>query len=166
MPDRDAIAGDGIVVEERPGETSGAWLRREREARGIALEEVSAKTRIKLEFLRDLECGELDRLPARVFVGGFARAMAQAIGADADEASRRLGADYHARSHMAEIPAGMLAESAADRRRRFGVVLVVVVILIAATLTLSLLLRRAHPSEGGLSQRTPAMLVGDRTPPA
>jgi cytoskeleton protein RodZ len=163
MPDRDPVAEAAVVA--RPAEHSGAWLRREREARGIPLHEVALKTKIKLDFLRFLEEGRLDQLPAPVFVRGFVKAVALAIGANAAEASRRLAAEYAARDRAATPLSRMLGDLQApsEGRRRFGVVLVVLVILIAATLTLSLLLRRARPSEGGLSQRAPASIVDRST---
>lgn len=160
MSHRRTVADRASAAGARPEESSGALLRREREAHGIPIEDVALKTKIKVEFLHFLEAGQLDRLPAQVFVRGFVRSVALAIGADPVEASRRLIAEYAARTHAAQPPARNARQTSTegvDGRRRFGVVLVVLVILIAATLTLSLLLRRAGPSTGGLSQITDAL---------
>jgi cytoskeletal protein RodZ len=142
----------------------GGYLRRAREARRLPLEDVAQKTKIKIEFLRWLEEGALERLPAAVFVRGFARAYAQVVGASQDEATARLQKWYAARDlalagpEVVELVAPYELEQAeaGEGRRRYGVVLVVLVILLAATLTLSLLLRRSSPTAGGISERAVA----------
>lgn len=147
----------------------GGYLRRAREARGLPLEDVAQKTKIKIEFLRWLEEGALEKLPAPVFVRGFARAYAQVVGASQDEATARLRKWYAARDlalagpELVELVAPYEAEAPGEGegRRRYGVVLVVLVILLAATLTLSLLLRRSSPTAGGISSRT-AVTCGER----
>lgn len=133
----------------------GRFLRRQREARGMTLAELSRATKIKEANLAALEESRFEELPARVFVVGYIGAYARAVGADAGEALSRLSA--HA-------PAGMMAplilgdcmpkvvarapvrhgddsppRGLADRRR-LGVALVVFLLLIVATLTVSLLL--------------------------
>jgi hypothetical protein len=47
-------------------------------------------------------------------------------------------------------------DPASQARRRVGLAVFVVVVLIIATITLSLLLRRPHHIDGGLSAVTPA----------
>src|SRR5512143_2701768 len=63
----------------------GEELRRERLAREITLEEISAATKISLRVLKALEASDLDRLPAPAFTRGFIRSYAQHIGIDAEE---------------------------------------------------------------------------------
>ena len=152
-----AEAASSIVVEPRPVqcrstvEHVGGYLRRLRETKGLSLEDVAARTKIQVDSLRFIDEGALDRLPAEVFARGFARAYANSIGGDAAEATRLVAAHYAAQSPPPELPRTAAPEAYADGRRRVGVVLVVLVLLIAATLTLSLLLRRNGPAEGGLS---------------
>jgi cytoskeletal protein RodZ len=71
-------------------ETFGRYLARERELRGMTLEQVSEQTRIGTSNLRALESDDPSRLPARVFVLGYIRAYANAIGLSADEAVLRF----------------------------------------------------------------------------
>jgi cytoskeletal protein RodZ len=68
----------------------GSFLRRQREARGITLAELSHATKIKEQILQLLEDAALESLPARVFVVGYVGAYARAVGADEDEAMARL----------------------------------------------------------------------------
>lgn len=60
----------------------GEYLYQEREKRAIALEEVAVKTFIPLRLLQALERGQVERLPEPVFVQGFIRRYADALGLD------------------------------------------------------------------------------------
>jgi cytoskeletal protein RodZ len=68
----------------------GRYLTRQRELRGLSLDEVQKDTRIPAAILVALEHGEVDRLPARVFVLNYIRAYAQAIGLLPEEAVLRF----------------------------------------------------------------------------
>jgi cytoskeletal protein RodZ len=63
-------------------DTFGESLKREREMRGVSLEEVSAATRIATRFLRAIEDEKWDQLPGGVFNRGFVRAVARYLGLD------------------------------------------------------------------------------------
>jgi len=67
----------------------GQYLQMLRLEKKISLEQVSEETRIGLGMLKLIEKEEHDKLPAEVFVKGFLRAYAGAIGADGGEAVRR-----------------------------------------------------------------------------
>jgi cytoskeletal protein RodZ len=62
----------------------GEHLKREREMRGVSLEEVSAATRISPRFLEAIEGEKWDELPGGVFNRGFIRAIARFLGLDED----------------------------------------------------------------------------------
>jgi cytoskeleton protein RodZ len=62
--------------------TFGESLKREREMRGVTLEEISAATRIAERFLKAIENDQWDQLPGGVFNRGFVRAMARYLGLD------------------------------------------------------------------------------------
>jgi len=62
--------------------TFGESLKREREMRGVTLEEISAATRIATRFLQAIENEEWDQLPGGVFNRGFVRAVARYLGLD------------------------------------------------------------------------------------
>ena len=65
--------------------TNGAFgerLKREREMRGVGLEEISAATRISTRFLAALENERWHELPGGVFNRGFIRAVARYLGLD------------------------------------------------------------------------------------
>src|SRR5580698_10650195 len=60
----------------------GEHLKREREMRGVSLDEICAATRIGTRFLEALESEEWERLPGGVFNRGFVRAVARFLGLD------------------------------------------------------------------------------------
>lgn len=60
----------------------GETLKRERELRGVTLEEISLATRISTRFLRAIEEERWGELPGGVFNRGFVRAMARYLGLD------------------------------------------------------------------------------------
>ena len=62
--------------------TFGERLRREREMRGVGLEEIATATRISTRFLEALETEHWERLPGGVFNRGFIRAVARYLGLD------------------------------------------------------------------------------------
>lgn len=63
----------------------GEHLRREREMRGVSLEEISTATRISLRFLEALERDQWDRLPGGIFNRGFIRAIAHFLGLNEED---------------------------------------------------------------------------------
>jgi len=63
----------------------GLYLKHERELRGVPLEEIAGATKIHIRFLKALEDNRLEELPGEVFVKGYIRSYARAIGSDVDE---------------------------------------------------------------------------------
>src|SRR5690348_37429 len=78
----------------------GDKLKREREMRGVTLDEIAESTKIARRHLEALETEDFASLPGGVFNKGFVRAYARFIGIDEDEAV----ADYAAVSHEEAPP--------------------------------------------------------------
>jgi cytoskeleton protein RodZ len=78
----------------------GDRLRREREMRGITLDEITESTKISRRHLEALEGEHFDQLPGAVFNKGFVRAYARFLGIDED----RAVADYSAASNEQPEP--------------------------------------------------------------
>uniref|UniRef100_UPI002583ED0C helix-turn-helix domain-containing protein n=1 Tax=uncultured Sphingomonas sp. TaxID=158754 RepID=UPI002583ED0C len=72
-----------------PG-TIGARLRAAREAQGLSVAEVAARTRVTQRFLEALENDRLDLLPSPTYASGFARAYARAVGLDPADVGRDI----------------------------------------------------------------------------
>ena len=60
----------------------GEHLKREREMRGVSLEEISAATRINTRYLEALEKAHWSALPGGAFNRGFIRSVARFLGLD------------------------------------------------------------------------------------
>jgi len=114
--------------------TFGEHLRREREMRGVSLDEVSQATRIGTRFLQALENEHWKDLPGGVFNRGFLRSIARYLGLDEEALVAEYAQTTNDRPQMAEW-----ATSAADRGletrvksgRRLGW-LVTLLVLVAA----------------------------------
>ncbi len=78
----------------------GDKLRREREMRGITLDEIAESTKISRRHLESLEKEDFDSLPGGIFNKGFVRAYARFLGIDEDQAV----ADYAANADEAPPP--------------------------------------------------------------
>jgi cytoskeleton protein RodZ len=78
----------------------GDRLRREREMRGITLDEITESTKISRRHLEALEGEHFDQLPGAVFNKGFVRAYARFLGIDED----RAVADYSVASNEQPEP--------------------------------------------------------------
>ncbi len=110
--------------------TFGEHLRREREMRGVSLEEISAATRIGTRFLEALENEQWDRLPGGVFNRGFVRAIARFLGLDEET----LVGEY-ALATNDRLPAGAWTGNvppADSRARRLPWLLALLAVAIAA----------------------------------
>ena len=72
----------------------GDYLKHVRVEKKISLGDVSAETRIRVDILLMVERGAHDLLPSEVFVKGFVRAYAKAVGADEDEVLAKYLASF------------------------------------------------------------------------
>src|SRR6266481_6432726 len=66
--------------------TFGDRLKKEREQRGISLDDISLTTKIGTRMLRALEEEKFDQLPGGIFNKGFVRAYARHVGLDEEQA--------------------------------------------------------------------------------
>lgn len=88
----------------------GERLRREREMRGVSLDEISAATKIGTRLLRAVEDEQFDLLPGGIFNKGFVRAYAKYLGIDEEAAV----ADYLSASGHGDPDLRVLAAQTAS----------------------------------------------------
>jgi cytoskeleton protein RodZ len=117
----------------------GENLRREREMRGVSLQEISAATKISVRFLQSVENEEFAKLPGGIFVRSFIRSYARYLGLD-EEA---LLAEYQLLTKNKGGPdiSRLAASRAAPSRRtrsawKFLAITVAVAVLLFAGLAL------------------------------
>ena len=118
----------------------GDRLRREREMRGVSLDDIAEATKIGTRLLRALEDEHFELLPGGIFNKGFVRAYAKYLGLNEDEAV----ADYLAAAGesspdprvIAEQNAGRIERIAGDsgehRRAGFPIIPVLILLLVIA----------------------------------
>jgi cytoskeletal protein RodZ len=119
-------------------QTVGSFLRQEREAKGMSIEEVARATRVPMSSVERLESDQFDELPGEVFVRGFMKSYARAVGIDADEVLAR----YTASRRVAWVtPLPISSPTRPARTKRYGVAIAFVLLLILFTLALSIVLK-------------------------
>jgi len=101
----------------------GEHLKREREMRGVSLEEISTATRISLRFLEALEREQWNLLPGGIFNRGFIRAIAHFLGLNEED----LIAEYALATDAPPEVAVLTTE--AKPRRPWGAAVLLVVLL-------------------------------------
>jgi cytoskeleton protein RodZ len=87
----------------------GERLKRERELRGVTLDEVSAATKINTRYLEALETAHWAELPGGAFTRGFIRSVSRFLGLDEDDmiAEYSLETKGAARPVPAHVPVAM-----------------------------------------------------------
>lgn len=114
----------------------GERLRRERELRGITIEEIAEATKIGSRSLRALEDEKFDRLPGGIFNKGFVRAYTRYLGIDEEQAvSDYMNAEAQFRAAPAEGAEALAVAAAPSHASR--VVPVAIVVIVAAALGLA-----------------------------
>jgi cytoskeletal protein RodZ len=103
----------------------GKYLSQQRELRGLSRDEVSQVTKISPSLLAALEEGQMERLPARVFVVNYIRAYATVIGLAPEEAILR----YEEVDKATPEPSPMVLERERRRRAWLALLMLLVVVL-------------------------------------
>ena len=113
------------------GSGFGEHLKREREMRGVSLEEIASATRISVRFLTALEQESWDRLPGGVFNRGFVRTISRYLGLEEDSLLAEYSLAIGEKAATASVPAELPKQTPAAQGNRPWLS-IVVVLLIAA----------------------------------
>jgi cytoskeletal protein RodZ len=145
--------------KESMNESLGSTLRRQRERRGTSVAELSRLTRIPQASLEAIECDRFDELPGEVFVRGFLKAYAQAVGLVPPDVLARYTSSRRV-AYVTPLPVQTPLQAAREGQgRRFGVAIAFVLLLILLSLALSIVLKpRGHDMPTELSQSCPSTL--------
>jgi cytoskeletal protein RodZ len=103
----------------------GDHLKREREMRGVSLEEISAATRISTRFLEALESDQWDQLPGGVFNRGFIRSVARFLGLDEDSLVAEYALETKNRTDIGVVP-----DPPMEVRRNWGPAILAIAVLV------------------------------------
>ena len=76
------MSDEELVEQPDTGMSVGAQLRAAREAKGISVDEMAARSRIPKRHLENLEADNWEKLPAPTYAAGFAKSYAQMVDID------------------------------------------------------------------------------------
>ncbi len=128
-------------------ETPGGFLKREREMRGIALEDVARAIKLSTKQLEALEANEYHRLPHPVYVKGFIRAYARYLGLDENDAVLRFEV-YLQDTEKEKTPASLPeAHTVQERSRTAYMVTAISALLGVFIIAMYLILSPGTPAE-------------------
>ncbi|HET7185130.1 MAG TPA: RodZ domain-containing protein [Terriglobales bacterium] len=151
----------------------GDRLHRERELRGITLEEIAEATKIGTRSLRALEEQDFDKLPGGIFNRGFVRAYARYLGLDEDQAV----ADYQTAINEAAaagnlsrqepaVPPPTVGEPIAEAEQREPLHLPLGAILTFMLIVALLIAGWRYYAKYGVPKVGPVRAAGQQHPPA
>jgi cytoskeletal protein RodZ len=128
----------------------GAYLRHVREENGLSLEEVAERTLIQTRMLKAIEEGKLHYLPEPVYVQGFIRRYADAMGLDGSEFAEAFPAEKSmnlAQSSWKDSPAAQL--------RPLHLYVAYIALIMASVSLLSLIVGRSATTNASSLQMAP-----------
>ncbi len=136
----------------------GAYLRHMREEQGFSQEEVAARTLIQARLLKAIEEGKLHQLPEPVYVQGFIRRYADALGLDGSEFAEAFPAEksLHLESSWKDSPAAQL--------RPLHLYIAYIALIVASVSLLSYIVGRSATPNATSVQPSPVSPTSTVTP--
>ncbi|MGD9054576.1 MAG: DUF4115 domain-containing protein [Desulfobacterales bacterium] len=122
-----------MMKHENESLSFGYYLQSIRLEKNITLDTIAEETRIAMSNLTAIEKEDVESLPDPVFVKGFLRSYAQAIGADGDEAVRLYEARLNMKSRMEDVQSYSPRSAVAPWRN-----LILSIVAVAGLIALSL----------------------------
>jgi len=134
----------------------GDFFKQVRETKGLTVDEVASKTRIRTDFVKALEEGNFAKLPDQVFARGFVRSYARSLGLDEEDAIHRFiqsaGAVYEKQDERERLKVRQAEEERKRQANRKAVAIAIGIAILTLVILLSreqssLLVRRTSQSE-------------------
>lgn len=157
--------------EELPNKvTVGEQLRSAREAQGLTLDDVAARTRIPTRHLDSIELSEWDRLPAPTYTIGFAKSYAGLLGLDRVALGEELKAEMGTGA-LAARPEAQVFEPADPARMMPPWLVIAALVALVAVAAAFLLLRNREitapdDAQPPIEQAAPAASTAPAAAPA
>src|SRR5512146_2936589 len=163
-------------------ESIGEFFKQVRETKGLTVDEVASKTRIRSDFVKALEEGNFAKLPDQVFARGFDRSYARSLGLDEEDAIHRFiqsaGAFYEKQDERERLRVRQAEEERKRQANRKAVAVAIGIAILTLVFLLSreqssVLVRRsasdlpaptkrAAPPEPGVRQEPPISTLGGK----
>ncbi|MGQ0668000.1 MAG: RodZ domain-containing protein [Nitrospiraceae bacterium] len=143
-------------------ESVGEFFKQVRETKGLTVDEVAAKTRIRSDFVKALEDGNFAKLPDQVFARGFVRSYARSLGLDEEDAIHRFiqsaGAYYEKQDERERLKVRQAEEERKRQANRRAVAVAIGIAVITLVFLLSReqssVLRRGNPEPPSAKRST------------
>ena len=144
-------------------ESVGEFFRQVRETKGLTVDEVASKTRIRTDFIKALEEGNYAKLPDQVFARGFVRSYARSLGLDEEDAIHRFvqsaGAFYEKQGERERLRQRQVEEERrrTANRKAVGIAIAVAIVTLVFLLSReqsSTLVRRSNSDVPPLSKKS------------
>lgn len=143
-------------------ESVGEFFRQVRETKGLTVDEVASKTRIRTDFVKALEDGNFAKLPDQVFARGFVRSYARSLGLDEEDAIHRFiqsaGSFYEKQDERDRLKVRQLEEDHKRQANRKAVAIAIGIAVLTLIFLLSreqsTVFRRGAPEQGPAAKRT------------
>ena len=130
------MSDEELVEQPDTGMSVGAQLRAAREAKGISVDDMAARSRIPKRHLENLEADNWEKLPAPTYAAGFAKSYAQMVDIDPAWAAQAVREQMGA--YTPEVTTSGVYEIADEKRGIPGWLIgLVIVAIIAAILVFS-----------------------------
>ena len=158
-------------------ESIGEFFKQVRETKGLTIDEVASKTRIRTDFVKALEDGNFAKLPDQVFARGFVRSYARSLGLDEDDAIHRFaqsaGAYYDKQGERERLKVRQAEEERKRKSNRKAVAIAIGIAILTLIFLLSreqssLLVRRSSsdPPPSASKRIVPLIPESQDTPPS
>ena len=158
-------------------ESIGEFFRQVRETKGLTIDEVASKTRIRTDFVKALEDGNFAKLPDQVFARGFVRSYARSLGLDEEDAIHRFvqsaGAYYDKQVEREQLKVRQAEEGRKRQANRKAVAIAIGIAILTLIFLLSreqssLLVRRSSsdPPPSGSKRTVPPTSESQDAPPS
>jgi cytoskeletal protein RodZ len=158
-------------------ESIGEFFKQVRETKGLTIDEVASKTRIRTDFVKALEDGNFAKLPDQVFARGFVRSYARSLGLDEDDAIHRFaqsaGAYYDKQGERERLKVRQAEEERKRKSNRkavaiaIGIAILTLIFLLSREQSSLLVRRSSSDSPPSASKRTvPPIQESQAAPPS
>ena len=142
----------------------GEYLKRERELRGVTLEEIAKASNISKTYLNSLENDDFENLPAEVFIKGFIRCYAENTGMDGSEAVLAYNS-FIANKRISQPASEISTETPIESNVKTPFFMTIVILVVASSLMVFYYVKKnseikpSFASEEKISQRVNEIIV-------
>jgi cytoskeleton protein RodZ len=136
--------GDNIM-ESTKESGLGFFLKSERERKGLSLEHLAKVTRLRVQYIEALETEDWDKLPSQVFIKGFIKTYAKALGLEYREVMAQFESTIPVYN---DLPKTLIPSKKTNKKFvSLGILAIVVIVVIVSLIIVFFTKDTPSPSE-------------------